>query len=146
MSESQSGFEIQHEDILTLPEAAAYLRVQEKAVVEMATAGDIPGRQIGGEWRFSRRALEDWVRFPGLHARDYWRLHPHWFFESPFMDEFLAVLEKRMQVHFSQRQMKEIAPRPGSKQAVLKRFGILSDAEDLQEQLEIIRKRRETGG
>ncbi len=62
------------------------------------------------------------------------------------MDEFLAVLEKRLQVHFSQRQMKEIAPRPGSKQAVLKRFGILSDAGDLEEQLEIVRKRRETGG
>ena len=71
LSESPSGFEEQCKDVLTLPEAAAYLRVQEKPLAEMAAAGDISGRQIGGEWRFSRRALEDWMRFPGLHASDY---------------------------------------------------------------------------
>jgi hypothetical protein len=142
MSESQSGFEAQHEDVLTLPEAAAYLRVKEKSLAEMAASGNVPGREIEGEWRFSRRAIEDWLRFPGIRAGDYWRIH--WFFESPFMEEFLLVLEKRM--HLSQRQAEGTAPKPGSKQAVLKRFGILSDAGDLQEQLEIIRKRREAGG
>ena len=82
----------QHEDVLTLPEAAAYLRVSEKVLAEVAAAGNVPAREIGGEWRFSRTALEYWLRFPGLHPREYWRLSDRWPFEPPFMDEFFAFV------------------------------------------------------
>ena len=144
--ESQSAQDLQREDILTLPEAAAYLKVEEKDLAEMAEAGNVPARHIAGDWRFSRRAVEDWVRFPGFHPAEYFRRHPRWVFESAFMEEILALLEKRMLMHLSKRQAEEECPKPGSKQAVLKAFGLIQDDDDLAEQLEAIRKRREAGG
>ena len=49
------------ECVLTLTEAAAFLRVNDKALAEKAAAGEVPARQIGGEWRFLRQALVDWL-------------------------------------------------------------------------------------
>src|SRR5437016_1716786 len=39
-------------EILTLPEAAAYLRVGEQDVLRMVHDQGLPGRQVGTEWRF----------------------------------------------------------------------------------------------
>jgi excisionase family DNA binding protein len=50
--------------VLTLGEAAAYLRVAEADVVRMVGPRGLPGRLIGSEWRFSRAALEHWLRTP----------------------------------------------------------------------------------
>jgi len=49
-------------DVLTLSEAAAYLRVAEGDVLRQAQMQDLPGRQIGNEWRFLRAGLQDWLR------------------------------------------------------------------------------------
>jgi excisionase family DNA binding protein len=49
------------ECVLTLTEAAAFLRVKDMALAEKAAAGEVPARQIGGEWRFLREALVDWL-------------------------------------------------------------------------------------
>jgi len=54
-----------HEDapeVLTAGEAAALLRVEERQLAEAAAHGDVPGRRIGAEWRFSREALLAWLR------------------------------------------------------------------------------------
>ena len=48
--------------MLTLSEAAKYLRTTPAKVEELASAGKLPGRQIGGEWRFLQAALADWLR------------------------------------------------------------------------------------
>lgn len=48
-------------DVLTLEEAARYVRVSEKTLREMAKSGRIPSQRAGREWRFLRRALEDWL-------------------------------------------------------------------------------------
>jgi excisionase family DNA binding protein len=48
-------------EVLTPAEAAAFLRVEEEVVVRMAEEGEIPARQVGGEWRFSREALLGWL-------------------------------------------------------------------------------------
>lgn len=49
-------------DVMTIPEVAEFLRVPEATVRRYATRFAIPGRQLGKEWRFSRLALEDWLR------------------------------------------------------------------------------------
>jgi excisionase family DNA binding protein len=49
-------------EVLTLSEAAAYLRVHAADVQRLAAQHDLPGRQIGKEWRFLKSALEDWLR------------------------------------------------------------------------------------
>lgn len=49
-------------EILTAGEAAALLRVRESELVAAARLGELPGRAIGEEWRFSRAALLAWLR------------------------------------------------------------------------------------
>jgi excisionase family DNA binding protein len=48
-------------EVLTLDELAALLQVEPAEVERMAEAGELPGRRIGEEWRFSRRAVLDWL-------------------------------------------------------------------------------------
>jgi excisionase family DNA binding protein len=47
--------------VLTLPDAAELLRVETAVVEELAEAGQLPGRRVGGEWRFAREALLRWL-------------------------------------------------------------------------------------
>jgi hypothetical protein len=49
------------EEILTLEEAGALLRLPIEAVRARAIAGDLPGRAFADEWRFSRVALLAWL-------------------------------------------------------------------------------------
>ena len=49
------------EEVLTLQEAAALLRLPDESLRERALAGDLPGRKFGEEWRFSRSALLAWL-------------------------------------------------------------------------------------
>ena len=45
-------------DLLTVTEAAAYLRVCTKTVRKLARAGTLPSARIGRQIRFSRRGLD----------------------------------------------------------------------------------------
>ena len=47
--------------VLTLKEAAAFLRLGESGLVDAAARGEVPGRRILGSWRFSRAALVAWL-------------------------------------------------------------------------------------
>ncbi len=47
--------------VLTLKEAAAYLRVSPGSVQEMAEQGDIPGVLVNGAWRFPKSSLDEWM-------------------------------------------------------------------------------------
>jgi excisionase family DNA binding protein len=49
-------------DVLTLEEAAEYLRVSPKVVKDLVAGGAIPARDIGSELRFLKAALADWLR------------------------------------------------------------------------------------
>lgn len=48
-------------DVLTLAEAAAFLRVSEDGLRADAEAGRVPGRVVAGEWRFVRPTLLEWL-------------------------------------------------------------------------------------
>jgi len=48
-------------DVLTVPDLAAWLQVDEATVTGLAESGEIPGRLLGGEWRFAREAVLDWL-------------------------------------------------------------------------------------
>jgi Helix-turn-helix domain len=88
----------QTERVLTLEEAAAFLRVNEAALADKATAGEVPAQQIGGEWRFLQRALVSWLCL-----------------DEPVNGKPSAD--------------------PGSKEAVLKVFGIFKDDDDMEARL-----------
>ena len=51
-------------DILTVREAAEYLQLAESTVYQLVKKQKLPGRKIGGTWRFSRRGLEQWIARP----------------------------------------------------------------------------------
>jgi excisionase family DNA binding protein len=53
-------------EVLTLPEAAAYLRISEAEMRSVAGSQGLPGRRIGSEWRFSREAILEWLRRPNM--------------------------------------------------------------------------------
>src|SRR5918999_4004310 len=48
-------------EVLTLPQLAELLQVEEDAAQELAEAREIPGRLIAGEWRFARSAVLRWL-------------------------------------------------------------------------------------
>lgn len=48
-------------EVLTCKQAADFLQVGEGLVLEMAQAGELPGRKLGDQWRFSREALLAWL-------------------------------------------------------------------------------------
>jgi excisionase family DNA binding protein len=47
--------------VLTLEEVAAMLRVPADDVLAHAEQGGLPGRRLGGEWRFVRAAVLAWL-------------------------------------------------------------------------------------
>jgi excisionase family DNA binding protein len=48
-------------EVLTLEQLATVLSLAVAAVLELAERGDLPGRKIGDEWRFSRAAVMAWL-------------------------------------------------------------------------------------
>ena len=48
-------------DVLTLEEAAELLRVSPDELLHGARNGEVPGRRIGAQWRFSRSGLMAWL-------------------------------------------------------------------------------------
>jgi excisionase family DNA binding protein len=53
--------DLRTDDVLTLEEAAALLKLPADAVRSRAEQGDLPGRRFGKEWRFARVAVLDWL-------------------------------------------------------------------------------------
>jgi len=51
-------------EVMTLAEAAAWLRVPEEGLRADVVAGRIPARLVAGEWRFSKAALVVWFSQP----------------------------------------------------------------------------------
>lgn len=117
------------EDVLTLQEAAAYLRVPEGEVLRLADQREIPAQRIGGEWRFLKRALGYWLTYGPRFTRDF-REFPPWFIDYPMLEELLFAIEKRLLQRIASEK-----PERGSKQAVRRHVGALKGEGDLDEVL-----------
>jgi excisionase family DNA binding protein len=48
-------------DVLTLAEAAEYLRLPKAELIQLVHAQGLPGRNAGSEWRFHRSAIQEWL-------------------------------------------------------------------------------------
>jgi excisionase family DNA binding protein len=51
-------------EVMTAGQAAQFLQIDENSIAELAEAGKLPGRRLGGSWRFSRSALVTWLSTP----------------------------------------------------------------------------------
>lgn len=49
------------DDIWTIKELAAYLKLKEKTVYALVRKGELPGFKVGGSWRFKKSDLENWI-------------------------------------------------------------------------------------
>jgi len=48
--------------LLTAEEAAKHLRVHVKSLYRLAKKGKVPARKVGGQWRFHRQTLDEWLK------------------------------------------------------------------------------------
>lgn len=49
-------------DVLTVPEAARYLRIHEQTVYQLLRSGRLAGRKVGRAWRIHVETLEAYVK------------------------------------------------------------------------------------
>ena len=49
------------DEVLTIKEVAALLKLAEKTVYAMANAGELPAFKIRGQWRIKRAELDRWM-------------------------------------------------------------------------------------
>jgi len=50
------------DEILTLQEVAALLKVADKTVYTMAQKGEIPAFKVRGQWRLRRKDIDAWIQ------------------------------------------------------------------------------------
>jgi excisionase family DNA binding protein len=83
-------------EVLTLSEAAMYLRLPEEEVLRMVREQDLPSRQVGSEWRFLKPAIQAWLSQPlSQRKRDgIWAFAGAWK-EDPHADEMLREIYRR---------------------------------------------------
>jgi excisionase family DNA binding protein len=49
------------DEMLTIEDLAAYLKLKPQTIYRWAQTGRIPGAKFGKEWRFRRSAIERWI-------------------------------------------------------------------------------------
>ena len=49
------------DEVLTLKEVAALLKIAERTAYMMVQRGDLPGFKVGGQWRFKRKDIDAWM-------------------------------------------------------------------------------------
>ncbi len=77
-------------DVLTLSEAAAYLRVSEEDVLGAIGPQGLPARLIGGEWRFFKPAVQEWLQAsPRPSSKEALLSHAGAWKDDPDLDEML---------------------------------------------------------
>jgi len=50
------------DQILTVEEVAAFLRLSTATIYRMALAGEMPAKRVGRSWRFSQTLIDEWLR------------------------------------------------------------------------------------
>jgi excisionase family DNA binding protein len=125
-------------EVLTLSEAANYLRVSEGVLLQLANERRVPARKVGDEWRFSAAALQQWLRCDSPLENG--APLPHTSRPDPQAFELLlAELESRLLPRL--RSAEQPALR-GNKERLLALAGAWKDDPTLDEMLGEIYKRR----
>jgi excisionase family DNA binding protein len=62
-------------EVMTPREAAEYLNIHVRTIYRLAKNGMIPVCKVGGHWRFSKAALDEWLSEDSAQKRE--RNKPH---------------------------------------------------------------------
>lgn len=49
------------DQVLTLEELAAYLKIPKSTLYKLVQEGRIPGQKLGKQWRFAKKAIDQWL-------------------------------------------------------------------------------------
>ena len=59
------------DEIMDIRNAAKFLQIKERTLYRLVGDGEIPGIKVGGQWRFSKRCLEElFSRNPKVKKKD----------------------------------------------------------------------------
>jgi excisionase family DNA binding protein len=56
--------------LLTAPEVATWARLSKATILRLVRQGDLSGRKLGNEWRFTIDDLRAWSHLPQLSVED----------------------------------------------------------------------------
>lgn len=59
-----------NDEILTLKEVAAYLKLAEKTAYKLAAEGKLPGFKVGGSWRFKGSDIQKWIEYKKVSDKE----------------------------------------------------------------------------
>jgi excisionase family DNA binding protein len=94
-AERKTAKAAQQHDVLTLAEAAAYLRVPEEDLLRMVSTEALPGRRFGADWRFLKSALQDWLGTPSPIKTYFWEKQFGALKDDPYLDEMLEEIYRQ---------------------------------------------------
>jgi len=50
------------DDVLTIEELAAYLKIPKSTLYKLVREGKIPSQKVGRHWRFLKGAIDEWLK------------------------------------------------------------------------------------
>ena len=111
---------MQAPEVLTLTEAAEYLRVAESELSKLADERGVPCQRIGEEWRFLKIALRGWLCAGGPEVSD-WLRSGNWASEQIAVQRLIEEMKQRLSAKPSPEDPK---PKVGSRERALQLAGI----------------------
>jgi excisionase family DNA binding protein len=58
---SGHSMQTKFDDVMTIDELAAYVKVSKSTLYKLVQNGKVPGQKIGKHWRFRREAIDRWL-------------------------------------------------------------------------------------
>jgi excisionase family DNA binding protein len=80
-------------EVLSLSETAAYLRLPIPEVLRLVEEQDLPARRAGQEWRFLKCAVQAWLSTPRSKGQGIWGAAGA-LKDDPYLEEMLAAIDR----------------------------------------------------
>jgi excisionase family DNA binding protein len=58
---SGPSMQTKFDDVMTIDELAAYVKISKSTLYKLVQNGKVPGQKIGKHWRFRRQAIDRWL-------------------------------------------------------------------------------------
>jgi len=62
---------MQNAEVLKIRDVAALLKIGEKTVYSMAQSAELPAFKVRGQWRFSRKDIDEWIEKQKNTSQDF---------------------------------------------------------------------------
>lgn len=83
-------------EVLTLAEAAAFLRISEAEVLQLVRERRLPGRSVADDWRFLKSAVAAWLAATeSPDAGRFWQTHFGALQGDPYLEDIVREAYRR---------------------------------------------------